>query len=146
MKSNVKIVSDGSVKGTKVLVDEKPIYGVTNIVIHPISADQPLVTASIRVILVNLELAGETDIVYQALDSHAQQSVTVSTQGDNIMTTTETNIHQIQTITKDLLAMAARGEIDLNQLAKQELANRGQDQFGKWVGFDKAAKIHGLSN
>lgn len=62
------------------------------------------------------------------------------------MTTTETNIHQIQTITTDLLAMAARGEIDLNQLAKQELANRGQDQFGKWVGFDKAAKIHGLSN
>jgi hypothetical protein len=44
----------------------------------------------------------------------------------------------------DILAMAARGEIDLNQIAKQKLAGRGQDKNGQWVGFEKAEEIHGL--
>ena len=44
-----------------------------------------------------------------------------------------------------LLAAAVRGEIDLNHLAKMELANRGMDANGNWVGFAKAAEIHGLA-
>ncbi len=50
----------------------------------------------------------------------------------------------IQTISSELLAAAARGEVDLNLVAAEELANRGQDKNGKWIGFDKAAKIHNM--
>ena len=41
-----------------------------------------------------------------------------------------------------LLSAAAKGEIDLNQLAQFELANRGLDLDGKWVGFVAAANAH----
>lgn len=42
------------------------------------------------------------------------------------------------------LAAVARGEIDIMQVVSQELASRGLDMQGNWVGFDKAAKIHGV--
>ena len=45
--------------------------------------------------------------------------------------------------TKVLLAIA-RGEIDLNRIAKEELAARGLGLNGEWVGFQKALTIHGL--
>lgn len=54
----------------------------------------------------------------------------------------ESPIHELQTISSDLLSAAVRGEIDLNKLAREVLANRGQDETGKWVGVDKAAEIH----
>jgi hypothetical protein len=41
-----------------------------------------------------------------------------------------------------LLAEALRGGFDLKTLVRRELANRGQDEKGDWVGFDKAAAIH----
>jgi hypothetical protein len=41
-----------------------------------------------------------------------------------------------------LLVEALRGDFDLKQLIRRELANRGQDDKGNWVGFDKAAQIH----
>ena len=41
-----------------------------------------------------------------------------------------------------LLLQAIRGEIDLNTLAKEELANRGLDGNGVWVGFARAKEIH----
>lgn len=50
----------------------------------------------------------------------------------------------IQTALTAVLAAAARGEIDLNRLAREELANRGLDAHGEWVGFDAARKIHAL--
>jgi hypothetical protein len=40
-----------------------------------------------------------------------------------------------------ILAAVARGELDLNVVARRELANRGLDHHGKWVGFAKAAHI-----
>ena len=43
-----------------------------------------------------------------------------------------------------LLAEALRGEFVTEYLIKRELANRGLDQDGKWVGFDKAKKLHGI--
>lgn len=43
-----------------------------------------------------------------------------------------------------LLLAAVSGMIDPALLARQELANRGLDIDGKWVGFDAARKIHGL--
>jgi hypothetical protein len=45
--------------------------------------------------------------------------------------------------TKVLLAIA-RGEIDLNRIAREELAARGLGLHGEWVGFEKARTIHGL--
>jgi len=37
-----------------------------------------------------------------------------------------------------LLVAAAQGKIDLNAMARTELANRGMDATGRWVGFDQA--------
>lgn len=56
--------------------------------------------------------------------------------------TTEKSLSQFQTLDTDLLASAARGEIDLNQLAKIVLSRRGQDENGKWIGFKQAAELH----
>lgn len=41
-----------------------------------------------------------------------------------------------------VLTEALQGEFDLVYLVRRELANRGLDSKGKWVGFDEAKKIH----
>jgi hypothetical protein len=41
-----------------------------------------------------------------------------------------------------LLVEALKGEFDLRYLTSRQLANRGLDMEGKWVGFDKAKEIH----
>lgn len=41
-----------------------------------------------------------------------------------------------------LLLAIADGILDANELARQELANRGLDADGTWVGFDRAREIH----
>lgn len=41
-----------------------------------------------------------------------------------------------------LLVEALRGDFDLKQFIRRELANRGLNTEGNWVGFDKAAQIH----
>jgi hypothetical protein len=46
----------------------------------------------------------------------------------------------LQTFPTAALTAAARGELDLNQLARLELANRGLDRAGKWVGFPEARR------
>lgn len=48
----------------------------------------------------------------------------------------------IQIAASKVLAAVARGELDLNRLAREELVSRGQDENGIWVGFDRAADIH----
>ena len=50
----------------------------------------------------------------------------------------------LQTALSKVLAAAARGEIDLNQLAREELASRGLDTKGVWVGFERAKQIHNV--
>lgn len=50
----------------------------------------------------------------------------------------------IQIALTKVLASAARGEFDLNRLAREELASRGLDQQGDWVGFDRAKEIHNV--
>ncbi|MEC4749881.1 hypothetical protein [Methylomicrobium sp. Wu6] len=47
----------------------------------------------------------------------------------------------IQTMLVKVLVAAAAGEIDLNRLAKEELAARGLDASGVWVGFERAQTI-----
>jgi hypothetical protein len=50
----------------------------------------------------------------------------------------------IQIAPAKVLAAVARGEIDLNRIAREELASRGLGLHGEWVGFERARKIHGL--
>lgn len=46
----------------------------------------------------------------------------------------------IQIATIRVLAAVARGELDLNRLAREELATRGLNRNGVWVGFDRAKR------
>ncbi len=55
-------------------------------------------------------------------------------------TVDETGFIQIAAI--KVLAAVARGELDLNRLAKEELAARGLNDRGNWIGFDAAKKHH----
>ena len=57
-------------------------------------------------------------------------------------TVDETGFIQIAAI--KVLAAVARGELDLNRLAKQELAARGLNDQGNWIGFDAAKKHHNV--
>ena len=41
-----------------------------------------------------------------------------------------------------LLTEALKGEFDITYLIKRQLANRGLDREGIWIGFDKAKKLH----
>ena len=50
----------------------------------------------------------------------------------------------IQIADAKVLAAVARGEIDLNRIAREELAARGLGLNGEWVGFKNARTIHGL--
>ena len=45
------------------------------------------------------------------------------------------------TTNTSLLVAAVRGEIDVQDLVKQELANRGLDWSGKWIGFAEAKSL-----
>jgi len=51
----------------------------------------------------------------------------------------------IQIAETKVLAAVARGEIDLNRIAREEMANRGLGLHGEWVGFEKARQIHGVN-
>lgn len=46
--------------------------------------------------------------------------------------------------TTDLLLALVNGLVDPALLARRELASRGLDLDGTWVGFDVARRIHGL--
>lgn len=51
----------------------------------------------------------------------------------------------LQTFPDRLVAAAARGDLDLTALARQELASRGLNHEARWVGFPEAARIAKLS-
>lgn len=51
----------------------------------------------------------------------------------------------LQTASSKVMGASARGEIDLNRLARKELASRGMDTDGKWVGFQRASEIDASS-
>jgi hypothetical protein len=51
----------------------------------------------------------------------------------------------IQIAEAKVLAAVARGEIDLNRIAREELAARGLGLHGEWVGFQNARQIHGTN-
>ena len=47
----------------------------------------------------------------------------------------------VQTFPNEVIAAAARGDVDLNAIAREELAGRGLNRAGKWVGFPEAKRI-----
>ena len=49
------------------------------------------------------------------------------------------------TTATSLLLAITDGLIDPVAIARQTLANRGLDENGEWVGFDEAARIHGVT-
>lgn len=50
-------------------------------------------------------------------------------------------IEYLQTFPTEILAAAARGQIDLNRLAHKELSYRGASaETGQWIGFKAAAE------
>jgi hypothetical protein len=57
---------------------------------------------------------------------------------------TPDQIDFVHTVPLSVLVAAANGHVDLNRLAFQELANRGYDGQGVWVGY-KAAKAEYVS-
>lgn len=53
-------------------------------------------------------------------------------------------VFMFSTMPTKLLSMIVKGEINPTFLAGHQLAQRGQDKDGNWVGFDQAAKIHNV--
>ncbi len=47
----------------------------------------------------------------------------------------------IQTVPVSVLVEVSAGRVNLNRLAREELANRGYDSQGVWVGFREAASL-----
>jgi hypothetical protein len=50
----------------------------------------------------------------------------------------------IQLFDTAVLSAVAAGKLDLNRLAREELANRGLNPKGRWVGFPEARRLAGL--
>ena len=50
----------------------------------------------------------------------------------------------MQTASTKALLAAVQSVVDLNRIAAMELASRGLDRQGVWVGFERAAEIHGV--
>ncbi len=51
---------------------------------------------------------------------------------------TQDELLSIQVLPINLILAAANGQIDLNALAREQLADRGLDLSGAWIGFAKA--------
>lgn len=53
----------------------------------------------------------------------------------------------IQAVPVSVLVAVTRMELDLNLLAREELADRGYDEFGVWVGLRRASdELHAWKN
>jgi hypothetical protein len=64
--------------------------------------------------------------------------------GMNEMNDDDNPEFMFQTTNTSLLSKAVKGKIDLLKQAKKEMAARGFDKNGKWIGFDKAKKLYGV--
>ncbi len=48
----------------------------------------------------------------------------------------------VQTFPAWILAAIASNQVDIQALVRQELADRGLDANGRWIGFKEAARLH----
>lgn len=53
--------------------------------------------------------------------------------------------HELRSMDIQVLLAIAHGDVKMDEVARKVLADRGLDDQGKWVGFDKAAKAHGVT-
>lgn len=60
--------------------------------------------------------------------------------------TVDDDLGYLQMMSSAFLALVAEGKVDLQKLARENLANRGLDATGKWVGFRQASERHQLRN
>lgn len=52
------------------------------------------------------------------------------------------NLHEhLQPLPTELLIAMAKGEVDTQAIAARLMADRGLDQTGRWVGFERAAEV-----
>lgn len=54
-------------------------------------------------------------------------------------------LEHLQPLPTELLKAIARGEVDAQEVAARLMADRGLDRDGKWVGFEAAARMWGVS-
>ena len=54
---------------------------------------------------------------------------------------TAEQLSTIQLFDTVVLAAVAAGKLDLNRLAREELADRGMNPEGRWVGFPEARRL-----
>ena len=52
---------------------------------------------------------------------------------------------ELQTFDTNTLVEIAYGKIDMRQIAKVLLADRGVDKKGQWVGFESAKTVHNIN-
>lgn len=69
----------------------------------------------------------------------ARQRVQAAMDGEDDLTNPD---YLFSTTATVLLQAIADGLIDPVQLARQQLANRGLDLDGNWIGFDAAERLH----
>ncbi len=50
--------------------------------------------------------------------------------------------HELRSMPADMLVAIVHGDVKVDDVARKILADCGLDDQGKWVGPDKAAKIH----
>jgi hypothetical protein len=48
----------------------------------------------------------------------------------------------VQTFPNWVLAAIAADQVDIKELVRKELAGRGLDTNGRWIGFTAAARLH----
>jgi hypothetical protein len=84
--------------------------------------------------------------LYPTTDRHGKEIFVTVPEDDRLADVDASGLGFMQIAATAVLAAAARGEIDLNAIARRELANRGLDLQGKWVGFQQAAAIAETAN
>lgn len=53
--------------------------------------------------------------------------------------------HELRSMDLKVLLAISHGDVKVDEVARKVLADRGLDDQGKWVGFDKAAKANGVT-
>lgn len=53
--------------------------------------------------------------------------------------------HELRSMDPQVLLAVIHGGVKVDEVARKILADRGLDDQGKWVGPDKAAKVHGVT-
>ncbi len=85
------------------------------------------------------------------MDAKKQAEQGKATFGDETITTAkgqefsvDYDYGHISLMSNDFLAAVARGEVDMNELAKRTLASRGYGPHSEWLGHREAKRVLGI--